>query len=212
MTWQEWVAANLPAGTRETSGYRTPQQEAALGGPASSYHSQGTPDAPGAIDVGGPAAQLTALFEEIKQQFAGRVNELYLNLPGGGSQDIRNNQAIGTNPEAGRAQHLHIALRGIGANAIDPQTGHVIDPTTGVPFTAGAPHYAANGAGEGGAGVCPAAFTWIDPAAWAGAALGRSPDQSQMHDLCWSDVWVYGAGLVLVIGGAWMLMGGRKGA
>ena len=52
--WQDWVEQHLPPGTRETSGYRTPQQEAALGGPTSSYHSRGTPTEPGAIDVGGP--------------------------------------------------------------------------------------------------------------------------------------------------------------
>src|SRR6266404_6033473 len=96
-TWQDWIAANLPPGTKETSGYRTPQQEAALGGPASSYHSRGTPLAPGAIDVGGPADQLRKLFDEIKIAFAGRINELYLNIPGGQSQDIRNNQAISYN-------------------------------------------------------------------------------------------------------------------
>lgn len=31
---------------------------------------------------------------------------------------------------------------------IDPRTGHVIDPSSGVPFFAGHPHYAAQGAGE----------------------------------------------------------------
>src|SRR6266566_3768635 len=109
-TWQDWLSVNLPPGTRETSGYRTPQQEAALGGPASSYHSRGTPSSPGAIDVGGSADQLKALFDQIKVMFAGRIRELYLNLPGGQSEDIRNNMTIGRNPEAGRPQHLHIAL------------------------------------------------------------------------------------------------------
>ena len=44
-TWQEWLGQHLPPGTRETSGFRSPEQERALDGPASSYHSRGTPAA-----------------------------------------------------------------------------------------------------------------------------------------------------------------------
>lgn len=204
-TWEAWVQQQAAAlGLTVTSGYRTPQREAALGGPASSYHSTGSPLAPGAVDVGGPAAKLKALFDEVRAAFQGRINELYLNLPGGGSQDIKNNQAISTNPEAGRAQHLHISLGEPGSPVgslqtppgynypTDPRSGHVIDPSTGVPFSAGAPHYAASGAGEGGEDCRSAhVFGFVGP--------------------CWSDVWMYGAALMLIVGGFAMVRqgGGR---
>lgn len=201
MTWQQWVqqqAASL--GLTVTSGYRTPQREAALGGPATSYHSTGTPSAPGAIDVGGSASGLTTLFGQVQAQFRGRINELYLNLPGGGSQDIKNNQPINTNPEAGRAQHLHIALSGVSSSVqIDPATGHVIDPTTGVPFTAGAQHYAASGASESDTGgACVRSLC-------APSVLGGSC-------VCWSDIWVYGAALLLILGGGLLVTQGGKSA
>ncbi len=200
-TWQAWLQNNLPFGTRQTSGYRSPSSNAAAGGSPTSYHMTGTPSQPGAIDIGGPAAQLTALFNQIKQQFAGRIEELYLNIPGGQSQDIRNNQTINSNPEAGNPQHLHVAIGGTvgpGPYPIDPRTGRVIDPTVGVPFTPGAPHYAASGPGEEaqaeGSGNCKSL-----PFALPGA-----------QTICWSDVWMYGAGLALVLVGGLMVSRGES--
>lgn len=205
-SWEDWIASNLPPGTQVTSGYRSPSYNAAVGGAPNSYHTTGTPQAPGAIDVGGSAAALTTLFGQIKAMFAGRINELYLNLPGGQSQDIRSNQAIGSNPEAGNPQHLHIALSGVGgpSNAIDPTTGHVIDPSTGVPFTAGAQHYAASGAGEGGA-----------PTASECARQFCLPSLSQLtggnpNCHCWSDALFYGAGGILVGVGLLLTVAGAK--
>ena len=112
-TWQDQVQALADQlGLSVSSGFRDPAHNKAIGGASNSYHTRGTPQAPGAIDVGGPADKLKELFEEIKAAFTGRINELYLNLPGGGSEDIRHNQPINSNPEAGRPQHLHIALSG----------------------------------------------------------------------------------------------------
>lgn len=180
MTWQEWVAANLPAGTVETSGYRTPQQEAALGGPSTSYHTRGTPEAPGAIDVGGPAAKLKALFDEIKQAFAGRINELYLNLPAGGSQDIRHNQPISYNPEAGRPQHLHIAIGGPGGPVQTSQTP--------------APAMASQTSSAAMTGECVRSWHLPQVVPWT------TPTEH-----CWSDTIIYGAAVVLILGGAGMV-------
>lgn len=192
MTWQEWLGQNLPLGTRETSGYRTPEQERRLGGPASSYHSRGTPSAPGAIDVGGPADQLKALFEKIKAQFKGRINELYLNIPGGQSLDIKNNRYLGTNPEQGRPQHLHVALQ----------------PTTGPAPAAGIPE--AN-RGEMALAAAPAevcARSFEIPTAKSLVA-GVKGEQVPGLIVCWSDVWTYGAALGLIIGGSWLVMRGK---
>ena len=112
-SWQAWLQQQAAAlGLTVTSGYRSPAANAAAGGSPTSYHMTGTPGSPGAVDIGGSASALTALFNEVRQQMAGRINELYLNLPGGGSQDIRNNQTISSNPEAGNPQHLHVALGG----------------------------------------------------------------------------------------------------
>lgn len=197
MTWEDWLSQNLPAGTRETSGYRSPQQEAALGGPATSYHSTGSPSAPGAIDVGGPAAQLKALFDTIRQQFAGRINELYLNIPGGQSQDIKNNQPIGVNPEAGRAQHLHIAIGGQGGPgpAQTPFEAAMDRFLKGIPTPAPPGVIPAPGSAIGGA---PAAQS-------TGAECDRKVCVPFGSCTCWSDVWVYGAGLLLIIVGLLMI-------
>ncbi len=193
MDWQTWLQGNLPPGTRETSGYRTPQQEAALGGPATSYHSRGTPGAPGAIDVGGPADQLKALFEKIKVQFKGRINELYLNLPGGGSLDVKNNQYLGTNPEAGRPQHLHVALQ--------PTTGP--QPASGIP----AENRGDRALAAAPAGVCARSFEIPT----AKSAVDRLKGQNTPGLIvCWSDVWIYGAALGLIVGGSWLVMRGKE--
>lgn len=183
MDWQSWLLGNLPPGTQETSGYRSPQHNAAVGGSPNSYHTRGSVNAPGAIDIGGSAAALTALFETIKQQFAGRINELYLNLPGGTSQDIRNNQAISSNPEAGNPQHLHVALNGGGPSGTAP-------PAAGID-----PANRGEKAVETAGGDC--ARSVCAPKVLGGGCL------------CWSDVWFYSAAVGLVVGGGLMLVTGR---
>lgn len=203
MTWQEWVAQNLPPGTQETSGYRSPQHNAAVGGAAGSYHTRGTPTAPGAIDIGGPAAALKQMFDTIQQAFAGRIHELYLNLPGGTSEDIRNNQRIGTNPEAGNPQHLHIAL----------------SPTAGPTPAAGIPEANRGTKAVADTGGCARGLTFptakglskgIGNSARAAAGFGPTDaEEGESVTLCWSDVWIYGAGLGLVLIGARMLFAAR---
>jgi hypothetical protein len=205
MTWQEWIDSEATRlGLTRTSGYRTPGQEAGLGGPASSYHTRGTPAAPGAIDVGGPAAQLKQLFDEIRTAFAGRINELYLNLPGGVSEDIRHNQPLSSNPEAGRPQHLHIAL-GAGAPpaAAIPEANRgqrAVADTGGC--TRGLTFPTAKGLSKG-----------LGNSARQAAGFGpTAPEEGDTVTLCWSDVWIYGAGVGLVLAGAWMLFSAREGA
>jgi hypothetical protein len=192
-TWQSWLerrAASL--GLKETSGYRSPQQEAALGGPASSYHTRGSPDAPGALDFGGPADKLRQLFDEIKQAFAGRINELYLNVPGGESVAIKNDRYLGRNPEAGRPLHLHAALGGSDVPAGLPQ------PASGIP-AANRGEKAAEAAPEGV--ECVRSFCFPTAASLLGV--------SEKTCYCWSDVWVYGTALLLILGGAVLVTRGK---
>lgn len=203
MTWQEWLQGSLPPGTQETSGYRSPQHNAAVGGAPGSYHTRGTPDAPGAIDIGGSAAQLKQLFDTIQQAFKGRINELYLNLPGGTSEDIRNNQRIGTNPEAGRPQHLHVAL----------------SPTVGPAPAAAIPEANRGAKAQADTGGCAKGLTFPTAKGLskgignsARSAAGFGPTDAEEGDsitICWSDVWIYGAGLGLVLVGARLLMAPR---
>jgi len=200
VTWQEWVeqrAASL--GLTRTSGYRTPGQERALGGPASSYHSRGTPGAPGALDIGGSADKLTQLFREIRAAFAGRINELYLNIPGGQSLAIKNDRGLSTNPEAGRARHLHVAL---GASVGPLQ---LPQPATRIP---------AEGRGEKALEAAPAdvCVRKLCPPDFRGAvagALGREV-KPQENCVCWSDVWVYGVAVSVIVSGALMAFWGRR--
>lgn len=216
MTWQDWVRQNLPQGTMETSGYRTPQQEAALGGPASSYHTRGTAQTPGAIDVGGPAAALRQLFDEIKVAFAGRINELYLNIPGGHSADIRNNQAISYNPEAGRPQHLHIALGAtVGPPTLPPVPGTPTGPA-GAGGPPQAPWEAAVGNWLRGIRIPTAPGVSADTgtsmrAPGAASECERSFSFPLGGTHCWSDVWFYGAAVGAVLGGVLLLFSGAKG-
>jgi len=147
--------------------------------------------------VGGSADQLKALFDQIKVMFAGRIRELYLNLPGGQSEDIRNNMTIGRNPEAGRPQHLHIAL------------GDYTDRTYSGPPAAQIPAENRGGAAlkvapattGAGAVECerywklPQVIPFVDPS---------------VH--CWSDTIVYGASVFLIVGGAWLMFSASKGS
>lgn len=209
-TWQYWVQQQAAAlGLPQTSGYRSPESNAAAGGSPTSYHMVGTPSQPGAIDIGGPAAQLRLLFDQIRQQFQGRINELYLNVPGGQSQDIRNNQSISSNPEAGNPQHLHIAL------------GTTTGPNGGPPPAAGIPlanrgQMALAAAPVGGSEECWRQVCPPDIRGWIWDAMPHSPGAVrpvQTNCLCWSDVWMYGAALGLIVGGSWMVFlgSGRKG-
>lgn len=188
-TWEAWVQQQAAAlGLTVTSGYRDPSHNAAVGGSPTSLHQTGSPTVPGAIDVGGPAAKLQALFDEIKQAFQGRINELYLNLPGGQSQDIKNNQSISSNPEAGNPQHLHISLGSPGS-----LVGTSLTP---------APAQSQTSSSNSAAGFeeCQRSFCLN---CWVPLATPR------YH--CWSDVWMYGAALALIVGGSWMVFRGGGG-
>lgn len=191
-TWQAWLQQQAAAlGLTVTSGYRTPAANAAAGGSPTSYHMTGTPGAPGAVDIGGSAGQITKLFNEINAAFKGRINELYLNLPGGGSRDIRNNQAISSNPEAGNPQHLHVALGG----SVGPSA-----PALGIPlYNQGAAALRATGGASTASGGSECAHQWCMPTLLGGAC----------H--CWSDVWVYGAGIAVVLVGVFLMFSGAKG-
>lgn len=192
-SWQSWAerrAASL--GLREISGYRTPQQEAALGGPSTSYHTRGDREHPGAIDFGGPVDKLRQLFDEIKQAFAGRINELYLNVPGGDSVAIKDNRYLRDNPEAGRPLHLHAALGGS-----DAPVG-LTQPASGIP----APNRGEKAAEAAPEGVeCVRSFCFPTAASLLGV--------TDKTCYCWSDVWVYGAALLLILGGAALVARGK---
>lgn len=189
MTWQEMIEQQARAvGATKTSGYRSPERERALGGPSSSYHTRGTPDAPGALDIGGTAQSLAALFDKIKEEFKGRINELYLNIPGGRSVAIKGNRYLSTNPEEGRPQHLHVAIGG-GPGAA---TG-VPAPAEGIP----AGNRGDKALAAAPADVCTRSLCFPTVA----SALGQA--EPTCH--CWSDVWMYGVGLFVIIGGSWMV-------
>jgi hypothetical protein len=187
MTWQEWVDSRTRAlGGTETSRYRTPAQERALGGPSSSYHTRGDQQNPGAIDIGGTAEQLSKLFDDIKQAFKGRIEELYLNIPGGRSVAIKDNRYLGSNPEAGRAQHLHVA---IGAGSVTPG---LPQPAEGIP--------AAN-SGDKALDAAPADVC---------VRSLCTPDLLGGKCICWSDVWVYSASVVLIGTGLLLVTRGKS--
>src|SRR5216117_1359226 len=100
MGWQSWVEGEAERlGLKQTSGYRSPGAEARLGGPATSYHSRGTKEAPGAIDIGGSSSSLTTLFNEIRERFGKNINELFLNIPGAW-QAVKGGASLSRNPEA----------------------------------------------------------------------------------------------------------------
>lgn len=197
--WQLWVEQEArKLGLKETSGYRSPAAERALGGPSSSYHSRGSVERPGAIDFGGPADKLAALFQAIKQQFAGSINELFLHVPGGQSSAIKHDRYLGRDPEAGRPQHLHVAI-GEGATAPPPAAG-IPSTNRGEKALAAAP----------AEGVCARSISWTTPAAWVAAALGKDQPEGSVHQLCWSDVWFYGAGVGLIVVGVALMRSGAK--
>jgi hypothetical protein len=187
--WQDVVREEAgKLGLPVTSGYRTPGEQAALHGSPTSYHTRGTRAYPGAIDIGGSADALTELFRRIRQAFQGRIEELYLNIPGGQSVAIKDNRYLGSNPEAGRPQHLHIAV------------GDTASPASRIPEA---------NRGEAALRAAPAevCVRQLCPPDFKGmiqGALGKQVEP-QTNCLCWSDVWVYGAALSLIVGGSWML-------
>lgn len=207
MSWQEEIAQDAENfGLTITSGYRSPGHNAAVGGAPNSYHTKGTLALPGALDVAGPAAVLKNLFEEIKQSFKGRINELYLNLPGGGFSAIRNNQALGSNPEAGNAPHLHIALRD------GPSTPGQVAMRLGTDVAnAGGQLGAAGKAALHRQGLSPDSVGIDANACSARLCLPTVPHLLDPPPcLCWSDLWAYGGGGLAVLLGLWMLLGNRE--
>lgn len=211
MSWQETVQEFAEGiGARKTSGFRTPAQQRALGSSSTSYHLRGTPEAPGALDLGGTADQLKQLFDKIKEAFKGRINELYLNLPGGESEAIRHNRPLGSNPEAGRAQHLHVAIgdtRQTYTGQPKMYTGQALNeklvPAYGIdPANRGSK--ALEATGECGSRLCPPDFK-----GYITQAFGGTPEP-QENCICWSDVWVYGVGIVMLLAGSWMLYRGKE--
>ena len=186
MAWQDDVRAKAAElGVDVSSGYRTPDHNRRVGGAEGSYHTRGSQSYPGAIDVAGPADKLAELFRYLRQAFVGRINELYLNIPGGQSVAIKGNRYLGTNPEAGRPQHLHIAIGGDGppASRIPPENRT-------------AKGWEASGEPPP-AGYCERQF--CHPTAKSLAGLGEE------RCVCWSDVWAYGAALLLILGGGAMV-------
>lgn len=198
MDWQEWVRVRAPSlGLDVTSGKRTAEQQTRLGGSSASFHLRGTQEAPGAIDVGGPADRLKKLFDEIRAAFAGRINELYLNVPGGTSIGIKDDRYTRTNPEAGRPRHLHIALGG-GAN--------LPSPASRIP----AENRGERGLDAAPADVCARSVCPPHIKGMVAAALGKE-EEPQTNCWCWSDIWVYGIALAAIGGGAvLMTRGGGK--
>lgn len=109
--WQDWVRREAKRrGLRVISGLRSLERQKRLKGSLTSYHLQGTKEHPGAMDVGGSAEGLASFFGAIRYGFSGRLRELFLHIPGGGSRAIKNNKVLEHDPETGRAQHLHIAI------------------------------------------------------------------------------------------------------
>ena len=194
-SWQDWLAQELGRlGLKESSGYRDPAHNRAVGGAPGSYHTRGDAAHPGAIDVVGSEEGLRKLFADIKAMFTGRINELYLNVPGGVSSAIKNDRYLGTNPEAGRPQHLHVAL---GDATAPPPASGIPAENRGDKALAAAP-----------ADVCARSIDWTGPSGWVAAALGKDIPADARHSLCWSDIWFYGAAVGLVIGGSWLVFKG----
>ena len=187
MSWQSWVeqeAENL--GLRKSSGYRSPGAEARLGGPASSYHTRGSVAAPGALDIVGSSSGLTTLFNEIRQRFGQNINELFLNVPNAW-QAIKGGASLSRNPEAGRPQHLHVALPGEAFRGL-------ADRFLNSPLAGGGVESARAAAGP---------VAGCDRHLCAPAILGGSC-------VCWSDIWMYGIAVLLILWGGFMISGGAK--
>lgn len=108
--WQDFVRKRVKHYRLTiTSGYRTKEHNAAIGGAKNSYHLKGTELYPGAFDVAGPQHELALLFLELFREYPTRINELYLNVPDWIA--IKGSEILTLNPERDRPQHLHIALR-----------------------------------------------------------------------------------------------------
>jgi Peptidase M15 len=112
MRWQTRVrelAAEM--GLAITSGYRTPAHNRAIGGAEGSYHTRGSEAWPGALDIGGDRALLVDFCHAVESEYAGRIHELFLNLHHPDHwYAVKENVHLTHNPEAGHAQHCHVAL------------------------------------------------------------------------------------------------------
>src|SRR6266508_2290344 len=105
MSWQEDVRVEARRrGLTISSGYRSTEHNREIGGAVGSYHTKGNVKLPGAFDVIGVAGTLREFFNYIKDAFKNRINELYLNIPGGTSEAIKRNKPLSGNPEVGRPQ------------------------------------------------------------------------------------------------------------
>lgn len=196
MEWQDWLREEAgKLGVTVTSGYRSPEHNKEIGGAPNSNHTKGTAALPGAMDIGGAASALKTLFDMIRKHFSGRIKELYLNLPNGHSEAIRNNTAISGNPEAGRPQHLHVALPAAGGS-----------PASGIPLeNRGDKALAASS-------DCSRRFCLPN---LAGMAFDLNPLKGnavrpEAHCVCWSDVWFYSGGTVLAVLGVVLLFASTR--
>lgn len=133
-------------GARITSGYRDPAHNADVGGVVNSWHTAGTPDAPGAIDVApgpgqtvaGVAASIARRLPQLRTLNEGnhvhvQPNQRNTGVPapqGGGSGSIIDDPGAGSplwtppkwNPEAGRFEQTNTAtneVRDAGAGAFN---------------------------------------------------------------------------------------------
>lgn len=211
-TWQDWVRRRAgELGLVVTSGYRSPAHNADIHGSPSSYHTTGSAALPGAIDVGGAADKLKQFWNEAYNTFAGRIQELFLNVPASGEWlAVKNNSPLARNPEAGRGQHVHIS----------------VGPPVLPPGGRGAAHRlvtdvanAGNTLGE--AGEAAARRAGIDAGKLGAQAGGKCPRRACLPAvphlidadsvcLCWSDVFFYAAAIALVGWGSIALLTGAK--